>query len=83
MCFAQRSVVQDEGKTIEGTAAITQWMRQTKECRHTVKPISAVERDGKTIVVATVSGSFPNSPVNLEHVFSLAGEKIASLEIRQ
>ena len=27
------------------------------------------------------SGNFPNSPVNLEHIFQLRGGKIASLEI--
>jgi hypothetical protein len=27
-------------------------------------------------------GNSPNSPVNLEHIFRLEGDKIASLEIR-
>jgi hypothetical protein len=50
---------------------------------HRVEPIDAVERDGKTVVIGKVSGDFPNSPVNLEHVFGLRGEKIASMEIRR
>jgi hypothetical protein len=29
-----------------------------------------------------VSGDFPNSPISLEHVFVLDGDKIATLEIR-
>jgi hypothetical protein len=37
--------------------------------------------DGKTVVTAKVSGNFPGSPLNLDHVFELHGDKIASLEI--
>jgi hypothetical protein len=44
--------------------------------------ISAVERDGATIVVGRVAGDFPNSPLNLDHIFRLNGDQIASLEIR-
>jgi hypothetical protein len=49
---------------------------------HTVEPLSAVERNGNTVVTGKVSGNFPNSPVTLEHSFRLEGDKIASLEIR-
>jgi xanthine dehydrogenase molybdopterin-binding subunit B len=37
---------------------------------------------GATIVAAQVTGDFPGSPVTLDHVFRLAGDKIVSLEIR-
>lgn len=33
------------------------------------------------MVIGRVSGNFPKSPVTLEHIFGLEGEKIASLEI--
>ncbi|PYM74471.1 MAG: hypothetical protein DME10_06420 [Candidatus Rokuibacteriota bacterium] len=36
---------------------------------------------GKTIVTGRVSGNFPNSPVELRYAFTLAGGKIARLEI--
>lgn len=82
-CFADHAVVQDEGRTIEGVAAIKQWMGDAKKkYQHTVEPIEVVHRDGKTVVTARVSGSFPNSPVNLDHIFVVEGEKIASLESR-
>jgi len=81
-CFAEHAVVRDEGRTIEGLAAIKQWhVEAKKKYHHTVQPIDAVERDGKTMVIGKVSGNFPNSPVTLEHVFGLEGERIASLEI--
>jgi len=81
-CFAEHAVVRDEGRTIEGRAAIKQWNVETKKkYSHTVQPIDVVERDGKTVVIGKVSGNFPNSPATLEHIFGLEGEKIASLEI--
>lgn len=82
-CFVEHGVVRDEGRTMEGTAAIKQWMAEAKKkYQHTVEPIRAVERGGKIVVIVKVAGSFPNSPVTLEHIFALEGAKIASLEIR-
>ena len=45
-------------------------------------PLSATERDGATVVIGRVSGEFPGSPVELQHVFRIDGEQIVSLEIR-
>jgi hypothetical protein len=82
-CFADHAVVRDEGRTIEGPPDIKQWMRQAKaKYEHTVEPIEVSSREGKTIVLARVSGNVPNSPLDLEHVFTIEGGKISSLEIR-
>jgi len=82
-CFAADAMVHDEGRTIKGIAAIKTWRRETREkYHHTVEPLSVTERDGKTVVRAKVSGNFPGSPVNLDHIFQLHGDKIVSLEIR-
>jgi hypothetical protein len=63
-----------------GVAAIKQWMRDAKKkYQHRVEPIEVVKRDGKTVVTAR---NFPNSPVNLDHIFGIEGDRIASLEIR-
>ena len=71
-----------EGRTIEGVTAIGRWMEEAKrKYQHTTTPFAVVRRDGKTVVTAKVSGNFPNSPVNLEHVFEIEGDKITSLEI--
>ena len=40
------------------------------------------ERDGKVIVTGKVSGNFPGSPMKLDHVFKIDGDRIVSLEIR-
>ena len=82
-CFAVDAIVRDEGRTIEGIAAIEAWRIETGEkYRHTVEPLSVTERDGKTVVTVRVSGNFPGSPVNLDHIFELHGDRIVSLEIR-
>jgi ketosteroid isomerase-like protein len=82
-CFAEDAVVRDENQTIEGLAAIKQWIADTKKkYQHTIEPLASVRKDGKTIVTNRLTGNFPGSPIELEIVFTLAGEKIASLEIR-
>jgi hypothetical protein len=82
-CFASDATVRDEGRTFEGLEAIKVWHAEArKKYQHTVAPLNIVQRDGKTVVTGRVSGSFPNSPVNLEHIFELAGNKVVSLDIR-
>lgn len=80
--FTQDAVVVDEGQTYQGHDAIQSWQREAqKKFEYTVEPVS-VSRDGDRLKVTTnVVGNFPGSPVQLDHVFGLAGEKIQSLEI--
>ena len=81
-CFAENAVVRDEGRTIEGLAAIKEWKAETqKKYQHTIEPLASVQKDGKTIVTNRLTGNFPGSPIELEFVFTLDGDKIASLEI--
>jgi hypothetical protein len=82
-CFLDDGVVHDEGGTFRGTTAIRDWNAAAREkYHHTVTPLSVVDRDGTTIVAGKVAGEFPGSPVTLDHIFRLKGDKIASLEIR-
>jgi hypothetical protein len=83
-CFAPDAAVMDEGHIFKGLSAIKAWKVETKKkYQHAVEPIAVVERDGKTVVTSKVSGNFPGSPVNLDFVFGLKGDKIASLEIHR
>jgi hypothetical protein len=67
---------------LAGTAAIEQWNAAARATYHyTVVPISSTVRDGATVVVGRVAGNFPNSPIELDYVFRIDGDKIASLEI--
>ena len=82
-CFAEDGVVHDEGGIYNGTTAIREWNAAARQkYHHTVTPLSAIDREGATIVAGRVVGDFPGSPVTLDHVFRLKGDKIASLEIR-
>jgi hypothetical protein len=81
-CFSEDAVVRDEDRTIEGLAAIKRWKAETsKKYQHTVEPLASAQKDGKTIVTNRLTGNFPGSPIELEFVFTLDGDKIASLEI--
>jgi hypothetical protein len=81
-CFSPDGVVRDEGRTIEGRAAIAAWMAEAKaKYRHQTEVLSAREADGTWLVRVRVSGAFPNSPVTLEQAFRLANGAIAALDI--
>jgi len=82
-CFADDAIVRDEGQTIEGLAAIKLWKAETKrKYQHRMEPRASVQKDGQTIVTNRLTGKFPGSPVELQFIFRLAGDKIASLDIR-
>jgi hypothetical protein len=82
-CFVPDATVRDEGQTLNGLTAIKAWRRETaKKYQHTVEPVAAATRDGKTVVSTKLTGNFPGSPIMLDFVFTLEGDKIAALEIR-
>ena len=82
-CFASDATVQDEGQTLNGLKAIKAWRLETaKKYQHTLEPVAASARGGKTVVSTKLTGNFPGSPVTLDFVFTLEGSKIAALEIR-
>ena len=75
-------IVRDEGRTRHGIAAIREWKEEvSKKYRPTVEIIDVAQVDSKTVVTGRVSGNFPGSPVDLRYAFTLAGERIARLEI--
>lgn len=81
-CFAQDAVVADEGRTHQGLDAIRSWLREArKKFEYAVEPAS-VSREGDRLTVrANVVGNFPGSPIQLDHVFELSGDRIQSLKI--
>lgn len=81
-CFAQNATVRDENETHTGLAAIKSWKAEAKrKYQHTVDPLRLIEQDGKFIVTNRLTGNFPGSPIELDFVFTLEGDKIVSLEI--
>jgi SnoaL-like protein len=82
VCFASDAVVKDEGGTRTGLKEIAAWRRETEaKYHHTLRPVAAATRAGKTVVTTEMTGDFPGSPVTVDFVFELDGDKIASLEI--
>ena len=66
-----------------GLGAIERWNTQAKATYHyTVEPLSVSAQHGEIVVIGKVAGDFPGSPINLQHIFQIAGDKIVSLEIR-
>jgi SnoaL-like domain len=81
-CFTETAIVQDEGHTYRGRAAIKQWKADASSKYQYTSELLASEREGeKLVVISRLTGNFPGSPVNLRFFFELDGDKIASLEI--
>lgn len=82
-CFAEASVVRDERHTYEGLANISRWLTEAQQkYNYSAQPVAATGEYPVVRVRAQVSGSFPGSPIELEHVFELSNGRISSLEIR-
>ena|SRR5882762_8309502 len=80
--FSEEASVRDEGQDMIGRVAIREWMDETtRKYRVTVTPTGVSQVDGRAIVTARVSGTFPGSPVELRYHFAIVSEKISSLEI--
>ena len=72
-CFASDAVVHDEGGTYIGSEAIRGWKQDTiAKYRISIDPLSAAQHDGKTVVLAQVSGNFPGSPAKLSYTFGVS-----------
>src|SRR5262245_66494102 len=65
-CFAPNAIVRDEDHTYEGLAVITAWKAETKQKYHpTITPLAVAHQQGKTVLQAQLTGTFPGSPVTL------------------
>jgi hypothetical protein len=81
-CFAADAVVRDENRMHQGPAAIRGWIEETtRQSRPNVEPLAVEEKDGRQLVTARVSGTFPGSPVELHFAFTLRDNQILGLEI--
>ena len=62
---------------------IRAWRGKTNEQYHyTVEVTDVTEGGNETVVLTEVSGNFDDSPVQLHYHFTLKGDKIAALSIR-
>jgi uncharacterized protein (TIGR02246 family) len=82
-CFTEDGTVHDEGQDYHGRDSIRQWKQAADAKYRCVFQTINVQTFGNLVTVrARLTGEFPGSPVELDHIFKLSGDKMASLEIR-
>jgi len=82
-CFTEDGTVHDEGRDYCGRDSIRQWKQEADtKYRYVLQTVNAQTHGDKVTVRALLTGEFPGSPVELDHIFKLFNDKIASLEIR-
>ena len=82
-CFTEDGTVHDEGQDYHGRDSIRQWKQAADaKYRYVFQTINVKTVGNLVTVRARLTGEFPGSPVELDHIFKLSGDKIASLEIR-
>ena len=82
-CFTEDGTVHDEGRDYRGRDSIRQWKQEADtKYRYVLQTVNAQTHGDKVTVRARLTGEFPGSPVELDHIFKLFNDKIASLEIR-
>ncbi len=81
-CFTADAVVIDEERTYTGRDAIAAWKSEASaKYDYVAEPVAIDDQDGRVIVTAHLTGSFPGSPVDLRYTFTISGDAIARLEI--
>jgi len=82
-CFTEDGTVHDEGQDYHGRDSIRQWKQAADaKYRYVFQTINVKTFGNLVTVRARLTGEFPGSPVELDHIFKLSGDKMASLEIR-
>jgi len=82
-CFTEDGTVHDKGQDYHGRDSIRQWKQAADAKYRYVFQTINVQTFGNLITVrARLTVEFPGSPVELDHIFKLFNDKIASLEIR-
>jgi ketosteroid isomerase-like protein len=83
-CFTPEAVVVDEGRTYRGADEIRQWIAKSEAAyAFTLEVTHVAEQGSETVVTCRVTGTFEGSPIHLRFFFTLEGDKIAALTIRE
>ena len=82
-CFSEDSIVHDGGQEYHGRDSIRQWKQAADAKYRYLLQTVHVQNFGDLVTVrARLTGEFPGSPVELDHIFKLSNNMIVSLEIR-
>jgi hypothetical protein len=80
--FSEDATVHDEGRDHHGLTAIRAWMKETIEkYDYQVDALESSRMGKKAVVLVSLRGTFPGSPITLQYAFTLEGQKISRLEI--
>jgi SnoaL-like domain len=80
--FTDDAVVHDDGNTYVGLESIQRWNNDAASAfTFTREVVEVLIRGAGAVVRVRIEGSFPGSPVELHHHFSLDGNKIALMTI--
>ena len=82
-CFTEDGTAHDEGQDYYGRDSIRQW-KQAADAKHqyVLRTVNVQTLGDLVTVRARLTGKFPGSPVELDHIFKPSNDKIVSLEIR-
>lgn len=81
-CFSQDGVVRDEGKVRRGRTEIEAWKVETNaKYSAQIAPVEVSNFDGGYLLLASVSGNFPGSPLNMNFRFFVSDSLIDALEV--
>jgi ketosteroid isomerase-like protein len=81
--FTDDALVHDEERDYRGLDAIRVWKQEAQaKYRYVMEPLDVSVTDETVNLRARLTGDFPGSPVEVDYTFTLANDKIASLEIR-
>jgi SnoaL-like domain len=80
--FEDSAVVRDEDLEYRGHDSIRTWIEETQRKYQATFDVRAVEQARGSLVVGTlVSGTFPGSPLPIDHAFVVSNGKISRLVI--
>jgi hypothetical protein len=83
LCFADDARVRDEEQDYHGLQAIRAWQQEAQaKYKYTVEPLEFAVEDNSVTLHARLTGNFPGSPVELDYLFTLDGNRITELEIK-
>ncbi len=81
-CFDEDAVVRDEGGEYRGRDAIAAWNEDAhRKYDYILELLTAVNEGTDTRLLVKLTGPFPGSPVEIEYLFSVRGDGIATLTI--
>ena len=82
-CFTEDAIVVDDGASHRGVAQIRAWREGLAAAFDFTVTVIAATQSGPSsyLVTARVSGTFPGSPVDLRHQFTVVDDLIDRLEI--